>query len=220
MDNLALTPASRRVTCCGNAGKFDVEQFARFVAFALDFLRRFPIRSVGLLIARVIFGCYLAVHGAQKLFGWFDGPGLEATGAGFESMGMRPGKLMAAVAGASEFGGGILTATGIANPLGPLTIVGTMAVASSVHRKEGPMANKKGFELPLTNLATAVALMSAGTGVLRLGPALSKPLARKAALGAAVVVAGALAQLLLASSRQERQLTRDHVESVDAEPAS
>jgi hypothetical protein len=83
------------------------------------------LRNLGLLITRVIFGSYLAVHGAQKLFGSFGGHGLDATGAGFESLGMKPGKVMAAVAGASELGGGVLTAAGIADPLGPLAIAGT-----------------------------------------------------------------------------------------------
>ena len=111
------------------------------------------MRSIGLLITRLIFGWYLAVHGAQKLFGAFGGHGLDATGAGFESLGMKPGKVMAAIAGASELGGGVLTATGIANPLGPLAIAGTMVVASTVHRKQGPLSVNGGFELPLTNFA-------------------------------------------------------------------
>jgi uncharacterized membrane protein YphA (DoxX/SURF4 family) len=59
------------------------------------------MRNIGLFITRVIFGSYLAVHGAQKLFGSFEGHGLEATGAGFHSLGLQPGKLMATVAGAS-----------------------------------------------------------------------------------------------------------------------
>src|SRR6202451_1639735 len=113
-------------------------------------------KSLGLLITRVVFGSYLAVHGAQKLFGMFGGHGLDATGAAFESMGLRPGKVMAALAGASEMGGGVLTATGIADPLGPLSIAGTMVVASAVHRKQGPLSQNGGFELPLTNLALAV----------------------------------------------------------------
>ena len=172
------------------------------------------MRHVGLFIARVIFGCYLCVHGAQKLFGWFGGRGLDATGAGFAKMGLRPGKLMAAVAGASELGGGLLTAAGILDPLGPLTLVGAMAVASTVHRKQGPMANKGGFELPLTNLALAVALMSAGTGALRLSPHLSKSFTRKALLGGVIVVGGSLAQLLLAARKQEQNQVTDSDEPI------
>jgi putative oxidoreductase len=156
------------------------------------------MRSIGLLITRLIFGSYLAVHGAQKLFGSFGGYGLEATGAGFESMGMKPGKVMAAVAGASELGGGVLTATGIASPLGPLAIAGTMVVASAVHRKQGPLSTNGGFELPLTNFAVAVGLLASGPGNLRLGPHLSKSLTRISVVGGAALAGYTLNQLLRA----------------------
>lgn len=95
------------------------------------------MRNVGLFAARAVLGRYLVVHGAQKLFGAFDGPGLATTGTGFEAIGLRPGKVMAAVAGASELGGGILTATGITDPLGPIAIADTMAVAATVHPSKG-----------------------------------------------------------------------------------
>jgi putative oxidoreductase len=186
---------------------------------AVDF-EEFIVRHVGLFIARVVFGCYLAVHGAQKLFGAFGGRGLEATGAGFDKLGMKPGKLMAAVAGASELGGGLLTATGIADPLGPLMIAGTMAVASTTHRKNGPMSSNGGFELPLTNMAMAVALMSAGTGVLRLGPHLPKSLIRRAVLGGVILAGGSLAQMLIASRKQEQIHLVTSDESTDAASAA
>jgi putative oxidoreductase len=156
------------------------------------------MRSIGLFITRVIFGSYLAVHGAQKLFGSFGGHGLDATGAGFESLGMKPGKVMAAIAGASELGGGVLTAAGIADPLGPLAIAGTMVVASTVHRKQGPLSTNGGFELPLTNLAVATALLASGPGHLRLGPHLSKSLTRLSVLGGAALAGYSLSQLLRA----------------------
>lgn len=156
------------------------------------------MRHFGLLASRCVLGGYLAVHGAQKLFGSFGGHGLDATAAGFETMGMRPGKSMAVLAGASELGGGVLTATGIGDPLGPLALAGTMAVASAVHRKQGPMAQKGGFELPLTNLALAVGLMSSGPGRLRLGPRLPRSLARLSAAGGTALAAVSLAQMLRA----------------------
>lgn len=158
------------------------------------------MRNIGLLVSRTVLGSYLAVHGAQKLFGSFDGPGLDATAQGFEAMGMHPGRVMATMAGASELGGGILTATGIADPLGPLAIAGTMVVASTVHRKQGPMMQKGGFELPLTNFALAVGLLVSGAGELRIGPRLPKSLTRFATVGGVILAAAALAQLLAARS--------------------
>jgi len=156
------------------------------------------MRNLTLLAARTVLGGYLSVHGAQKLFGSFGGPGLDAAGANFEKMGLRPGKAMATLAGASELGGGLLTATGVAYPLGPVAIAGSMAVATAVHRRQGPMAQKGGYELPLTNLAVASVLAAAGPGCIKLGPRLSKKLSRLTFLGALAMTGAALAQVLRA----------------------
>ncbi|MCL6091825.1 MAG: DoxX family protein [Actinobacteria bacterium] len=165
------------------------------------------MRHLGLLIARSVLGGYLAVHGAQKLFGAFGGHGVEATAAGFGSMGLRPAKAMAVLAGLSEMGGGVLTATGIADPLGPVAVAGTMAVAVAVHREHGPLAQNGGFELPLTNLALAVALM-ASPGKLRIGLRLPSSLARLAVIGGIGAAAVATGQILLAQPGTRAKLAR------------
>jgi putative oxidoreductase len=87
------------------------------------------------------------------------------------------------LASAGEFGGGILTATGIAEPLKPLAIAGIMVVASATHRKQGPLSQNGGLELPLTNFAVAVALLSSGSRRYRLGPRLPKSLIRLSLFG-------------------------------------
>ena len=55
--------------------------------------------DTGLLILRLGLGLTLAVHGLQKLFGWFGGLDLSSTGAAFAALGYRPGKLFALLAG-------------------------------------------------------------------------------------------------------------------------
>jgi putative oxidoreductase len=82
--------------------------------------------SFGLLIGRLALGLAIAAHGAQKLFASFGGHGLDGMGGYFESMGFRPGRLMATAAGLAEFGGGLLTALGLFFPLGPALIVAVM----------------------------------------------------------------------------------------------
>ena len=47
------------------------------------------------LAGRLVLGGYLAVHGAQKLFGAFGGKGLDAAAEGFAKMGLHPAKPMA-----------------------------------------------------------------------------------------------------------------------------
>lgn len=144
------------------------------------------IRNAALLGSRLVLGSYLAVHGAQKMFGAFEGPGLDAAAGFFEQIGLTPGKQMAILASVSELGGGLLTATGIAYPLGPLAIVGSMSVAAATHRDNGPMAQKGGFEHPLTNAAAAAALAAAGPGWLALG----RPAPKWASWLSAIVGAG------------------------------
>ena len=121
-------------------------------------------RDLGTLFLRLILGGYLVAHGAQKLLGTFDGPGLRRTAKRFDALGLRPGAVMATAASASEIGGGLLTAAGAWSPLGPLMLAQTMAVASTTHRAKGPFASKGGYELALTNLGAAVLLGVAGPG--------------------------------------------------------
>lgn len=166
-------------------------------------------RNIAVLASRTVLGAYLAAHGAQKLFGAFDGRGIQATAAGFERIGLRPGALFARVAGASELGGGLLTAVGAASPLGPVVLAATMAVASSTHRANGPFAAKGGYELPLTNGAAALALAVTGPGLFSVdgitGKRLPRPLAALVVIGALVTAATSLAMVLKAGAPQPAQ---------------
>lgn len=125
--------------------------------------------DLGSLILRVAVGGLLAGHGAQKLFGWFGGHGLEGTGDWLESIGFRPGKQWALMAGLSEFGGGVLTSLGLLHPVGPLATLGAMTIAAvDVHGGKPIWATQGGAELPVTNIAAALALTLCGPGALSL----------------------------------------------------
>ena len=122
-------------------------------------------RDLGVLALRMTMGGLLAGHGAQKLFGSFEGPGLEGTAGWLESMGFKPGGKWAMMAGGSEFGGGVLTALGLLHPLGPIATVGAMGVATRhAHRGKPIWVTAGGAELPVTNMAIAVALSMVGPG--------------------------------------------------------
>jgi putative oxidoreductase len=121
--------------------------------------------STGLLVARVVIGLLMAAHGAQKLFGWFGGYGLNGTGGFFEQLGFRPGRLFAGVAATAELAGGLLIALGLLGPVGPALVVSVMIVAAvSVHLKNGIFATANGIELPLIFGAAAFALALTGPG--------------------------------------------------------
>lgn len=121
--------------------------------------------AIGLLVARLLLGLALAAHGAQKLFGWFGGYGIAGTGGFFESLGFKPGVAFAVLGGLGELVGGLLTALGWLNPVGPALIIAVMLVAAiTVHLAKGFWNSNGGYELPLMNIAAAVALAFAGPG--------------------------------------------------------
>lgn len=125
------------------------------------------MRSIGVLIVRLVVGGLLAGHGAQKLFGAFGGGGLRGTGQWMESLRLRPGDLWARIAGGSELGGGVLTMLGFLNPVGPVAAMGAMAMAwAKVHLGKPVWVTTGGAELPLTNIAVLSALTLAGPGRL------------------------------------------------------
>lgn len=154
--------------------------------------------ETGLLILRVTLGGILAAHGAQKLFGWFGGYGLAGTGGFLESIGFRPGKLQAALAGSAEFFGGLFLALGLVTPLASVLIAATMLVAAvSVHLAKGLFASNGGYELNLLIAVAALALAFTGPGAFSLDAVLGLELAGNtwglAALGASFLGgAGAL----------------------------
>ncbi|HEY3108561.1 MAG TPA: DoxX family protein [Chloroflexota bacterium] len=124
------------------------------------------MKNLGLLLLRLTFGGLLMGHGAQKLFGAFDGHGPEGTGQFLESMGMRPGRFWARVAGWCEFGGGLLTALGCLHPAGPMLTIAPMAMATTkAHAGKPIWVTAGGAELPVTNMAIATALTFTGPGI-------------------------------------------------------
>ena len=156
--------------------------------------------DLALLIIRLVSGGLLAGHGAQKLFGSFGGYGLAGTAGWLESLGLKPGKVWAGLAGLGELGGGTLTALGLGGPLGSILTLSAMAMATAKGHWGKPIwATSGGAELPVINGATAVALAFSGPGKYSLdhllGLRVPRWLSTLIALGAlGTVVVGILSQ--------------------------
>jgi putative oxidoreductase len=145
--------------------------------------------KLGLTVLRAIVGAVFFAHGAQKLFGWFGGHGLQGTGQAFDSIGLAPGKRNALSSGTSEVGGGALLAAGFLTPLAAAATIGVQNQAiRTVHWEKGFFATEGGFEYNLTLIAAALAIVDVGPGAWSLDRALgtgrSGPLWALAALGA------------------------------------
>lgn len=117
------------------------------------------------LALRVPVGLILAAHGAQKLFGWFGGYGLEGTGQWLASIGLEPGYLMALLAGGAEFFGGLALVLGLLTRPAAVVAAFTMLVAIfAVHIGNGLFMANNGYEYALTLFAATVALAIQGAG--------------------------------------------------------
>ena len=163
-------------------GGLEVSEAKRLRAAALKSEVEKSMNSA-LLILRLVMGLGIAAHGAQKLFGWFGGGGINGTGRFFEDVGSRPGSRFAVAAGLGEFLGGLLLVFGFLGPIGPALILSVMLAAIfSVHKGHGFFAVTNGAELPILYIVGALTVACAGAGqysldhVVGLDSALSPPL--------------------------------------------
>ena len=128
-----------------------------------------PTVDVALLILRVVAGLTVASHGAQKLLGWFGGPGMDTWEQGLRKQGFKPARIWAYLTVLGELGGGLSLAFGFLTPLGAAGIFGAMFMAIlTVHWKNGFFNGKRGIEFPLALLAIATAIGVAGPGAISL----------------------------------------------------
>ncbi|MER6998602.1 DoxX family protein [Streptomyces sp. NPDC000410] len=125
--------------------------------------------DAGLLLLRLAVGLILAGHGAQKLFGWFGGPGLDATGKAFAQLGYEPGTFFAALAGISEFLGGLGLAIGLLTPLASAALIGTMINAMAIAPDISLWSEESAaFTYPMLLAVGALTVAAVGPGRLSL----------------------------------------------------
>ena len=138
------------------------------------------------VILRLVLGVVFFAHGAQKLLGWFGGPGFSGT------MGLFTGYLhipapFALLAIAAEFLGGLGLIVGFLTRIAAFGITVNMLVAiATVHRSFGFFMNwtgtqkGEGFEYHLLVLAITAYLMIRGAGAFSVDHAIpvASPLAQ------------------------------------------
>ncbi len=121
------------------------------------------------LVLRVVLGVIIAVHGSQKLFGWFEGPGLEGTVGFFTMLGIMPAFFWAWVVALVEFVGGILLILGLGvRVVAPLVAINMLVALLKVHLARGFFVGDGGYEFVLILIAVAVSLALTGAGKISL----------------------------------------------------
>lgn len=124
--------------------------------------------GVACLVLRVVLGLIMILHGAQKLFGAFDGPGLDGTAAFFAQIGLIPGGFWAWVGALVELGGGILLLIGLLARVAAFFVAVQMCVAILKVHVPKFFVSEGGMEFALALAAMAVAVFLLGGGPLSL----------------------------------------------------
>ena len=136
------------------------------------------IADFTLLILRLVIGLTFAAHGAQKAFGWWNGPGPQKWRAIVAGMHFQPAGLWAAVSIGAELGGGLLLAIGLLTPLAATVLIGqSVVLVLKVHLPNGFWIANRGIEFGLSIGAGAVAILGVGAGSLSVDHAIGLALA-------------------------------------------
>jgi len=175
--------------------------------------------DVGLLALRVGAGSMMAAHGAQKLFGAFQGPGLDGFAGFLSSMGLKPAKQWAALGGFSEFGGGTLLALGAGGPVGPIMMQGAMITAARrAHWKLPIWVTSGGAEAPLLYGLIGLMVATNGPGRYSLDHALGINVPRGVSVATLLGVAAGLGVAELQVAAAKRAAASDEDNSSDDAP--
>jgi putative oxidoreductase len=132
-----------------------------------------------LAMLRLVLGIVFFAHGAQKMLGWFGGPGFSGTMQLFNQMGVP--NFFAVLAIAAEFFGGVGLIVGFLGRVAALGIMINMLVAvAAVHLPHGFFMNwtgtqqGEGFEYHLLAIAIGLSVLIKGSGAMSVDRALTQ----------------------------------------------
>ena len=136
--------------------------------------------SLGLLILRIVIGGTFMAHGSQKLFGWFDGPGLSGTTSMMEGLGLEPALLLAILSGCGEFFGGLFLFLGLlTRPFAIVLMINMIVAIFSVHISHGFFITSGGYEYALVLLTIPFMYLITGPGCYAIDTLIYKHLHKK-----------------------------------------
>lgn len=164
------------------------------------------VRDLSLLLARLVVGGSMAAHGAQKLFGAFDGPGIKGTSQMFGKLGFDRPEQVARAASLAELGSGTAIAIGALGPVGPAALVSVMVSAiETVHKPKGFWNTGGGYEMNVMYMLIALLLATEGYGAYSVDGLLGIHERTGAVLGWLALAGGVAAAVAILSQRQDTQ---------------
>lgn len=125
--------------------------------------------DLGLFILRVTVGVLLTMRGLQKLFGLFNGPGIDGMAQILTEAGYDQARVLAIAGGAVELIAGVMLVIGLAAPVaaaGLLGLIGLGIAITLTGNEPVPLlgATTRGLEASVLYAASLLALLFTGPG--------------------------------------------------------
>ena len=121
--------------------------------------------NLSMLLVRLLIGSVFIAHGAQKLFGMFNGIGLEGTARIVEGLGFSVPYITAGIWGGIEFVGGVFLILGILVKFSSAAIALTLLVRMwKINLMYGFFIHDGGVEYNILVIAACIPLMLIGGG--------------------------------------------------------
>ncbi len=132
------------------------------------------VPTSSLLFVRIALGIVLMAHGAQKLFGFAGGSGIDAFSSYLSTLNFSPPMLFAVLAAGTEFFGGALIIVGLLTRVASIGALITMLVAIVKVHPNAFFTEHFGMEFPLVLALLSAALIIGGGGLWSLDWLVSK----------------------------------------------
>jgi putative oxidoreductase len=160
---------------------------------------RHSVHDLGLLVVRCMLGVVFVYHGSQKLFGWFDGPGLAGFTSFLNQLQVPWPAYATVLVAAVEFLGGVGLVLGMWTRIASLLLAATMGVAIALVHRDTFSVQRNGMEYPLTLAVCMLGLAISGPGKISFGRWLSNWKSKRASREGAVLPSTAAPRRSVAS---------------------
>ena len=154
-----------------------------------------------LVLLRIVVGLLFIGHAAQKLLGWFGGPGINGWMESIQKAGLEPVAFWAYLEAGGELFAGALLVLGLLTPLAAAFLVGDMAFATiKIHAAKGLWNQNGGFEYNLVLIALLLVVGLVGPGMYSFDRRLPFAMPRPHTFIAALVITALVIGYALVSS--------------------
>ncbi|MGX1858669.1 DoxX family protein [Dietzia sp. NPDC055340] len=125
--------------------------------------------DLGLFILRLTVGVLLTLRGLQKLFGLFNGPGIDGMAATLTEAGFEQARILAIAGGAIELVAGVMLVIGLATPIAVAGLFGLVGLGMAITLtgdQTVPLLGEttRGLEASVLYAASLLALLFTGPG--------------------------------------------------------